>query len=73
MIKSCCGRHISNINEAIQFTVDSKNENGELPFQDCLIMRNPDGTVDTTVYRKPTNTGRYLNFHSSHQQQSKGL
>ncbi len=50
--------HINNINEAIQFTVDSENENGELAFLDCLIMRNPDGTLDTTVYRKPTNTGR---------------
>ncbi len=29
--------HISNINEAIQFTVERKNENGELPFLDCLI------------------------------------
>ncbi len=43
--------HINNINEAIQFIVDSKNENGELPFLDCLIKRNPDGTLGTTVYR----------------------
>ncbi len=63
--------HINNINEAIQFTVDSKNENGELPFLDCLIMRNPDGTLDTTVYRKPTNTGRYLNLHSCHSSATK--
>ncbi len=61
--------HINNINEAIQFTVDS--ESGELPFLDCLIMRNPDGTLDTTVYRKPTNTGRYLNFHSCHSSATK--
>ncbi len=58
--------HINNTNKAIQFTVASKHENGELPFLDCLIMRNPDGTLDTTVYRKPTNAGRYLNFHSCH-------
>ncbi len=63
--------HIDNINEAIQFTVDSENENGELPFLDCLIMRNPDGTLDTTVYRKPTNTGRYLHFHSCHSSATK--
>ncbi len=43
--------HINNINEAIQFTVYSENENGELPFLDCLIKRNPDGTLGTTVYR----------------------
>ncbi len=63
--------HINNIYEAIQFTVDSENENGELPFLDCLIMRNPDGTPYTTVYRKPTNTGRYLNFHSCHSSATK--
>ncbi len=45
--------HINNINEATQFTVDIENENGELPFLDCLIIRNPDGTFDTTVYRIP--------------------
>ncbi len=58
--------HISSNNEAIQFTVDSENENGEQPFLDCLIKRNPDGTMGTTVYRKPTNSARYLNFHSCH-------
>ncbi len=63
--------HINNINEAIQFTADSENENSELPFLDCLIMRNLDGTLDTTVYRKPTNTGRYLNFHSCHSSATK--
>ncbi len=39
----------------------------ELLFLDCLIMRNP----RTTVYRKPTNTGRYLNFHSCHSSAAK--
>ncbi len=58
--------HINNINEAIQFTVESENENGELPYLDCPIKRNPDGTLDSTVYRKFTNTGRYLNFHFCH-------
>ncbi len=32
--------HINNTNEAIQSTVDSKHENGEMPFLDCLIKRN---------------------------------
>ncbi len=38
---------------------------------DCPIKRNPDGTMDITVYRKPTNTGRYLNFHSCHSSATK--
>ncbi len=62
---------IKNINEAIQFTVDSENENGEVPLLDCLIKRNPDGTLDATVYRKLANTGRYPNFHSCHSSATK--
>ncbi len=53
--------HVNNINETIQFTVDSKNGNGELPFLDCPIKRNLDGNLDTTVYRKPTYTGTKYN------------
>ncbi len=63
-VERCSLIHINNINEAIQFAVESEDENGEQPFLDCLIKKNPDGTLDTTVYRKPKNTGRYLNFHS---------
>ncbi len=63
--------YINKTTEAIQSTVGSENGNGELPFLNCFIMRNPDGTLDTTVYRKPTNTGRYLNFHSGHSSTTK--
>ncbi len=43
--------HINNINEAIQFTVESEKENGEIPF------------LDTRVYKNRTNIGRRLTFH----------
>ncbi len=33
--------HSNNINEAIQFTEESENENGELPVLDSLIVSNP--------------------------------
>ncbi len=39
--------------------------------EDCLIKRNLDGTLDVTVYRKPTSTGRYLNFYSCHSSATK--
>uniref|UniRef100_A0A5S6QG45 Reverse transcriptase domain-containing protein n=1 Tax=Trichuris muris TaxID=70415 RepID=A0A5S6QG45_TRIMR len=44
----------------IQFTIE-KESRGRLPFLDLLIIRH--GTkLKTTVYRKPTNSGKYLNF-----------
>ncbi|CAH8290449.1 unnamed protein product, partial [Heterobilharzia americana] len=33
---------------------------------DCRIKRRIDGGLDTTVYRKPTHSNRYLDFKSSH-------
>ena len=31
-----------------------------------LVIRSPDRTLATSVYRKPTHTDRYLNFQSHH-------
>uniref|UniRef100_A0A5S6PZS4 AP-2 complex subunit alpha n=1 Tax=Trichuris muris TaxID=70415 RepID=A0A5S6PZS4_TRIMR len=48
----------------IQFTIE-KETGGRLPFLDVLIIK--DGhKLKTTVYRKPTNSGKYLNFYSNH-------
>uniref|UniRef100_A0A5S6QNI1 Reverse transcriptase domain-containing protein n=1 Tax=Trichuris muris TaxID=70415 RepID=A0A5S6QNI1_TRIMR len=48
----------------IQFTIE-KESGGRLPFLDVLIIK--DGhKLKTTVYRKPTNSGKYLNFYSNH-------
>lgn len=33
----------------------------QLPFLDVLVTKEEDGTLGHTVYRKPTNTNRYLN------------
>ncbi len=46
----------------ISFT--SELENGKLPFLDVDITR-PNGKFSTSVYRKPTFTGLFTNFHSS--------
>ncbi len=43
-----------------------KSLEGTRPFLDCLIVRDPDGKLQTTVNRKPTDTGRYMQFNSSH-------
>ncbi len=38
----------------------------KLPFLDCLLKRESDGMLTSTVYRKPTHTDRYLHFKSHH-------
>ena len=39
---------------------------GSLPFLDTLLTRREDGTINTSVYRKPTHTDRYLQYTSHH-------
>ena len=57
--------HLNSIDKNIQFTVE-KESSGQMPFLDVLLMREEDGTVSTSVYRKPTHTDQYLAFESHH-------
>jgi hypothetical protein len=60
--------HINNLEkslENIKFTSELENSKGELPFLDIFISR-LNGKLKTQVYRKPTHSNRYLNFHSYH-------
>ena len=50
--------HLNEQNTNIQFTKEIE-ENGKIPFLDCLVTRE-NNTLRTTVYRKPTHTGRLL-------------
>ena len=49
---------------SIKFKVEWE-EDGKLPFLDVMIIRGT-GTLDFTVYRKPTHSGNYLHFFSNH-------
>ena len=50
--------HLNEQNDDIQF-IKEIEENGKLPFQDCLVSRD-NNVLRATVYRKPTHTDRLL-------------
>ena len=49
-------------NPHIQFTKETE-ENGKIPFLDCLVSRD-ENKLRTTIYRKPTHTDRLLDQSS---------
>ena len=53
------------MNTHIQFTAEIE-ENNSLPFLDILLLRQEDGSIKTSVFRKPTHTDKYLDFNSHH-------
>ena len=55
--------HLNEQNADIQFTKEIE-ENGKLPFPDCLVSRD-NNELRTTVYRKPTHTDRLLDESSN--------
>ena len=64
--------HINSIEPSIQFTCE-REEDGLLPFLDVQVHHHSDGSISTSVYRKPTNTDKYWSFDSHHPQQHKAL
>ena len=51
--------HINSIDPHIQFTRDDKAD-VSIPFPDTILMPQPDYSLLTSVYRKPTHTDLYL-------------
>lgn len=49
----------------ISFTMEEE-KNGKLPFLDVLFSKKPDGTLQHSVYRKPTHMDLNLNTCSFH-------
>ena len=58
--------HVNSIDQYIQFTSEDSRENGSMAFLDILITQEEDGSLSTTVYRKPTHTDLYLQWDSHH-------
>jgi len=63
--------HLNSIESTIQFTVEEETEGSTLPFLDVCLSHHSDGTIGTSVYRKPTHTDRYLDYGSHHPLQRK--
>ena len=59
-------QHINSIDENIQFTAENTRDDGAIPFLDTLVIPQNDGSLLTTVYRKPTHTKQYLQWDSHH-------
>ena len=59
-------QHINGIEEKIQFTAENTRADGSLPFLDTLVTAKGDGSLSTSIYRKPTHTNQYLQWDSHH-------
>ena len=57
--------HLNSVRPSIQLTVELEKD-GTLPFLCTLLQRREDGSLDVTVYRKPTHIDCYLDFQSHH-------
>ena len=56
--------HLNSIDPHIKFTIELPGTDG-LPFLDTLTKPTPN-SIDSTVYRKPTHTDRYIDYNSNH-------
>jgi hypothetical protein len=56
--------HLNSLRPSIQFTMEIESDSS-IPFLNVLVIRK-DETLATKIYRKPTHTGRCLNFNSNH-------
>ena len=50
--------HVNAIEEKIKFTAETTKADGSIPFLDTLVTPKSDGSLSTTVYRKPTHTNQ---------------
>ena len=56
--------HLNSIHPSIKFFSEETRGDGSMPFPDILITPKEDGSLQTSVYRKPTHTDLYLQWDS---------
>ena len=59
-------QHLNSIHPNIKFTCEEVRSDGSMPFLDILITPEEDGSLKTSVFRKPTHTDLYLQWDSHH-------
>ena len=64
-------QHLNSIHPNIKFTCEEVRDDGSMPFLDILISPEGDGSLSTSVFRKPTHTDLYLQWDSHHTISSK--
>ena len=63
--------HLNSIDPHIKFTIELQGSDG-LPFLGTLTKPIPN-SIESTVYRKPTHTDRYLDYNSNQPHFSKTI
>ena len=58
--------HINGVDPFIHFTTEDARTDGSIPFLDTTVMPQSDGSLLTSVYRKPMHTDQYLQWNSHH-------
>ena len=61
---------INSIDPDIKYTIEKEGK-GSLTFLGTNTIRQTDGTLKTTMFRKPTYTDQYLDFNSAHPEEHK--
>ena len=60
-------QHLNTQQPTIRFTIETENDN-TFPFLDTLVIKDSEGRLIRSVYRKPTHTHQYLSCDSHHPQ-----